>query len=494
MNRRHFLTGALAAGAVAPRVARGSQLWGTPPSATAGLLPGKGERTERLLEVHCYGGLSYYDSFYVVEEHGADDGTGWHLDAAQRRALYERDCGWDPSEPLTYFADDADGFAVKIGPAARALAQRPDLLARMRVVVMAHDQLPHVAAIPLMMTGKRLGDPRQAGFGTHVQRYFREQSPGYVPLSYHFLPNDFFDQDNLQIGDAGGAHTASMRPLTIKVRPDNPLPSLLRREAVGDRREAMDALAAFYVEQTQQRYTHPTAGSLRSRGLDGHAFASSALANSPALAEVLGDDFMPVVDTRSCGRRDPIYLPGMGLQAAIDLITHPTDPARCCTVIDGGFDALFAYDTHYGDHLTTQTRSLESMLETLVPQINLPGESDPTKIDLDTTMIAITTEFGRTPTREYNSAGSTGHNPFGFAVVLLGGAIQASHAGVHGAITAGGLGSGAVTPSELRAAMLASFGIHPFEDESFRVSDVLGAVDEVDATERLLTTVLGRSA
>ena len=238
----------------------------------------------------------------------------------------------------------------------------------------------------------------------------------------------------------------------------------------------------------------PTLRSLRGPGygLDDYTVAASAFAGSPALAELLGDDFLARVDARSCGAVDPVYLSGMGLHTAVDLLTHPTDPAHCCTVVDTGFDARFAYDTHYGDHFPTQTRSLQSLLETLVPRINRPGEHDPAKIDLDTTMIALTTEFGRTPTREYDYVGSTAHNPRGFAVVLIGGAIRAEHAGIEGAIPASGRADDAVSPAELRAGILASFGIHPFEDESFRPDDFEGACDEVEATERLMTRVLGR--
>ncbi|MBX2796164.1 MAG: DUF1501 domain-containing protein [Myxococcales bacterium] len=497
MNRRRFLAGSglAMAGLGLPRRGLAATGWGEAPTdGVRGLLPAAGERTEKLLDIHCYGGLSYYDSVYVVEELGRAAGTGWHLLAHDHDRFYGEICGLPREDWLTYWADDAEGFPVKLGPAARALALRPDVLARTRAVVMAHDQLPHVAAVPLTMTGKALGNPRLAGFGTHVQRYFRERDASTVPRSFHLLPSDYYEGDNLQVGDAGGAHPASARPLTLSVRPDSPLPSLLRREVLGQRREAMDALTAHYVEQTRLRYQHPEVGVLRSAGLDEHGFAVSSLRSGPRIAQLLGDRFMPTQGTSQCGVSAGVHRPTMGIDTAVALLQHPSDPGRCCTVVDNGLSLNGSYDSHFGDHIDTQTQSLGALLGALLARVNEPEEADPDKLDLDETMVAITTEFGRTPTLEYGAPNSTGHNPQGYVVLLMGGAIRSEHAGFSGHISELGVGSGVTHPSELRAAMLASFGIHPFEDESFRVSDVAGARDEAEAVATLMTRVLGRSA
>ena len=51
--------------------------FGAPLEASSGIP--EGSRVRSVLEVFLCGGVSQYESFYCVPEHGASDGTHWHL-------------------------------------------------------------------------------------------------------------------------------------------------------------------------------------------------------------------------------------------------------------------------------------------------------------------------------------------------------------------------------------------------------------------------------
>ena len=135
------------------------------------------------------------------------------------------------------------------------------------------------------------------------------------------------------------------------------------------------------------------------------------------------------------------------------------------------------------------SRNLPHSLQRLAEQINTPGEGDPDKIDLDETMVVIATEFGRTPERQ----GATGlnHWPRGYACLLLGGPLSTAEAGIYGQIDDTGRSRTFVTPAELRMIQLSSLGIYPFSAETYRVSDVQGADDELAGVQRLRDLYLG---
>ena len=48
----------------------------------------------------------------------------------------------------------------------------------MRILVQSHTVLAHEGANPLSFTGDFLGNPRMAGVGAPIQRYFSEQPGG----------------------------------------------------------------------------------------------------------------------------------------------------------------------------------------------------------------------------------------------------------------------------------------------------------------------------
>jgi hypothetical protein len=500
MNRRRFLAGASALGALAALPARAAAPWGDPLGEAGDHLLPAGTRAERVLELFAYGGLSPLESFCVVEEHGAPDDpdhpdTGWHAFAADHERVFSGLCGVSTDQWLQPFATDAVGMQVKLGPALWPLRQRPDLLQRLRLVVVRHDDTAHPVAIPRMLTGHRLGSPRLAGTGAHVQRYHAARSEVALPTSYSFWPSEYLPTDNLDAIDAVGAHPGSARPLAIDIDSGKRLTKLLKRGALGDRREAADRLLAFYDQQAAAQLTHPDAGRLRAPGFDDHTFATAGIAAGPQLAEVLGDDFLADVPAWACQFRQDAHELSAGVAAATHLLTSPSTGARYAAVIDAGITFAYNLDTHYGAHLEVGSTNTWALCQALVDHVNQPGEGDPDKLDLDDTMVVISTEFGRTPYQDpVSRPGATNHWPQGFVVALLGGPIRAEHAGIYGNLGPDAVAQLYVTPAELRAGLLAALGIHPFTDESFAVSDVVGAHSELEALLRLHETVLGRSS
>ncbi len=506
MRRRDFLTSAIAgtagAGLMLASPPAWGRRWGEAPEESVPLILPEGVRANRVLEVFMYGGMSPWESFYAVPQYGRSDDpdypdTQFHLFADQHTNVFNA-CGVAPSQYLQPFATDSNGAQVNLGPLVMAFRNRPDILARMRVVVMAHTLEPHEAAIPLALSGMRLGSPRMVGMGAHIQRYFMELETRAEPYSYVLQPENVFSTDNTRAADAIGLHPGAARPLALKINSSQRFLDNLDRANLGDRRAAWDALQSFYADAARARYTRDgTADSelLRSAGLDDHESARASIRQSEAIRNVLGDDFMASQGGSSClDANSPAYT-AMGVEAAVKLLTHPTAPARYVNVVDTGLrlaDGGGGYDTHF-DHLYPQARNVNFLMDELAQRINEPGENDPGKVDLDDTMVLLTTEFGRTPFKQFGGEG-TNHHPYGYVNVVIGGPVGPDQAGVVGAIGPDGVASDYVSPPELRAALLAAVGIYPFSHESFAVGDVRNVPTERDALAMLTERVLGRSA
>jgi len=503
VRRRDLLAGAAALGGLSlvPGRRAWARAWGDGPDATArGLLLPSGVRAERLLEVFLYGGLGPFESFYVVEEYGRPDDPNypneqWWL-FEPRHARTAGVCGWE-DRSLHPFATDGLGMTVKLGPALAPLRARPDMLARMRILVQRHDLEPHEAAIPMALSGMRLGSSRMCGLGAHVQHYHldRDTTGRRVPWSYVLYPDTEISTDNLRAASAVGFHPGAARPLDLRVTAESSLPSQLARSNLGDRRDAYDALLAQYALAARARYT--TDGALlRSRGLDDHGFAVEALRGADALLGLFPEELLAARSNMVCKDRSEADTTLMGLTLAAHLLTHPTDPARYCCVVDGGLIPATGgggYDTHT-EHLRDQSRNLMATLESLVGIVNEPGEDDPAKISLDDTMIVLNTEFGRTPYVQSGSGNGTNHHPYGYVTVMIGGPIGEEQAGVVGAIGPDAWADRYVTPIESRAALLAALGIYPFTQESFAIGDLRGLGEEKDGLAWLNEIVLGRKS
>lgn len=508
-SRRGVLWGTAAAAAtgigIAPR--RASAGWGGPPSP--GLVLEEGVRAERCLEVYLYGGMPTFESFYVAREYGLPDdplyrNTQYHQFEYDHARVYEGLCGFD-ADPASWvsppFAVDENGVAVDLGPLVMALWSRPDIVSRMRVIVNSHDFEPHEAAVPLAMTGLRLGNPRMAGTGTHVQRYWQEREPGarVTPYSYVFTPTKAAATFNTRTASSVGMHPGSAKPLHLRTSADMNLTALLGRTLVGEDAPAVNALAQYYVDRNLARHTGTGGTPLRSTAVSDHAYAIQSVITAPELQALMPEEMWAVGRSDSCTvKNDDVA--GMVLRAAVSLLTHPDTPAKYANVVDGGIEPDYRdlpHDTHY-KHVELSATNMTHLMSALAERINLPGEGDPTKLDLDDTLIVMTSEFGRSPDggggMGFDPDGDgTNHWPSGYTSVMIGGPVQP---GVTGSIGPDGNATGtSVTLAEFRAATLAAMGIWPFSAEGFAVGDIPGANEgtEQGCMEWLHSHLLGRT-
>ncbi len=521
IDRRRCLGGAASLGALlgcAPDEAMSPGAlgapFGVPRPDQAHLLLSEAERPAGVLELFLLGGMSPWETFYVVPEYGKDAGDPrqWNTFQARGRPTlpeFMAKCGAGraPYEPWMKGGvprQDALGTAVNLGPFVAALRDRPDLLARMRVWVMAHSLEPHEAAIPLAITGLPRGNPRQAALGTHVQRYFTDTlGPRGVPYSYVVYQSSFAVDNNGDAASAVGLHRAVSRPMAVHIQPGSPLALRLPRPTVSGFRDPLDALVQHYTRRFEGRLS-----GLRAPGLSDFDSARAALAQHEALARLLPTDVLEPGLLQAChSEYAPSQIRGQVLDEttasiglATRLLTAPTDAARYVQVIEGG---IFpdpegqGYDSHAW-HIEQQGINMMHMARVLSDNVNRPGEGDPRKLELDRHFVLLNTEFGRTPTPEVtvrNPQGfGTNHWPWGYVVVGFGSFVSEDRSGFTGAIGPDSLAVNPIDPTAHRAAMLLAMGIWPFHEAAFAVGDIRGASDEVSAAAYLRQRVLGVGA
>jgi hypothetical protein len=501
LKRRDFLRGAalVAAGA---GTGVGASLLGEGEARAFGEVPRGAEgasvpanlRAENILEIFLYGGLSHYESFYCVEEYGQTDGTGWHLFLKSgdiQKAVTS--CGF--SGPLLQdFALDDNGKMVKFGPFVMPLRNRPDVMDRVRVSITKHDLEPHEGAIPLALAGRNLGHPALAGLGSHIQRYFFDRNTvvGRAPFSYVLLSTGLIATDNIRSATAIGLHPGAARPLSLKVDAAGDITALLARGTVGANRANYDKLMDGYIQRYNERLRWKDVGPLRAPRLGDLSSSADSIASADSISAVLEPQYFTKFSGKECGNSATVDTIAMNLKLATHLLTHPTESAKYVCVVDSGLipaDGGGGYDTH-GETPHTQARNLSHTLKTLMSLINTPGEGNPNKLDLDKTMIVITTEFGRTPFAQ----GSKGRNhwPYGYPITFIGGPIRAGGKGVCGATGPDAVATpGSSTPQENRIAALLALGIWPFAQESYNVADVPGTGNEIQAATLVKSRQLG---
>ena len=495
-NRRRFLgsAAAVAAGGLLP--ARRARAFGDfPQDQLSVALPGS-LRAKNVLEVFLYGGLSPWETFYFVEDYGAPGssfpGTWWHTftDGPGSHDDALAACALDDTGPLgAYFADDADGVPVSLGPYLRPLRARPDVTARLRVLVTRHTLEPHEAAIPFSLSGKRLGAPSLAGLGAHIQRHFQHLEPGRrVPFSYVFTTGGI-SSDNVQAALATGLHPGSARPLGINVADTDRLTALLARPGVISP-ETHDALLDVYRDTLRGRLTPPTQNApVRARALDAYDSAVAAVRGAPELLGQFPPSLLSPSPDQVCGDGADRNAPAMSIALAARLLNDAVAPARYICVIDTGLIEAAGgggYDTHDA-HAHDTARNLLNLQTALLDHIRAPGDDDPKKLDLDDTLVILNTEFGRTPWAQGGGLGRN-HHPYGYTTALLGGPVTP---GVVGAIAEDGAATSWTLPSESRIAALLALGIFPFSPEAFGLSDVLEANSEPGAIAELTGRLLG---
>src|SRR5690349_14192247 len=222
MRRRDFLkmsaagaAGLTAAAALRRRRAVAASFGDFPDEAAGVRLPAE-LRADSVLEIFLYGGISTWETLYLVDEYGRPDDPDYpdqqfHTflgggEGSVEQALEA--CAFPGDEPMgQFFAKDADGVDVALGPFAARLRQRDDLLERMRILVQFHRLEPHEAAVPQALTGKPLGQPSAAGLGAHIQRYFVERAEAGRSAPYSYLFNaGGIPGDNVSAATATGLH------------------------------------------------------------------------------------------------------------------------------------------------------------------------------------------------------------------------------------------------------------------------------------------------
>jgi hypothetical protein len=501
MKRRTFLTAAGGAGAavlLGPWIRRSRAApFGTFPGGTASVQLPAGERAQKILEIFLYGGLSTWETLYFVREYGtaADPdypNTQYHAYAAANASALAACGGTDVERP---FAADGNGAMVEIGPFAGRLDTRPDVVARMRLVVQRHTLEPHEAAVPMALTGRPVGQPNAAGLGAHIQRARLDGglAPDRASPHAYVFATGGISSDNVAAAAAAGAHIGAARPLLVKTDNAASFSSLLQRAEVGANRASHDALVDAYVQQYRDRLAWPGRGRVRSARTDDMVAAQQTSAKVDAIRAVLVDGILDQRNATACGttRRS---LPHMGLEAARHLLTHPVEPASYVCVSDVGlYEASGGggYDTHTLNARDTAA-NFDHLLAGLLAIVNAPGEDDPAKLSLDDTLIILNTEFGRTPNRQGTSGRN--HHPYGYVSAFIGGPITAAYRGVSGAIGRDGnaVPATAATPSENRMAALLAMGIWPFAAEGFNVADAPSATTELQAAQRAMGKFLGR--
>jgi hypothetical protein len=365
---------------------------------------------------------------------------------------------------------------------------------RVRVSITKHNLEPHEGAIPLALAGRGLGHPTLAGLGSHIQRYFLDRSTeqGRAPFSYVLLSSDFIATDNIRCATAIGLHPGAARPLSLKVDAASDITALLGRGTVGANRANYDKLMSAYLDRYSARLRWKEQGPLRAQRLYDLTSSAESIANADAISSVLESKYFIKFSGKTCGDFSSVDATTMNLKLATHLLTHPTEPARYICVVDSGLisaDGGGGYDSH-GENSHTQARNMSHLLKSLMNLINKPGENDPNKLDLDKTMIVLTTEFGRTPFAQ----GSKGRNhwPYGYPITFIGGPIRAGSKGVIGATNEEAFATkSSSTPQENRIAALLALGIWPFAQESYNVSDVPGAGTEAHAATLVKKRQLG---
>jgi hypothetical protein len=172
-----------------------------------------------------------------------------------------------------------------------------------------------------------------------------------------------------------------------------------------------------------------------------------------------------------------------GLSLAAHLLQLPTTRYVC--VIDTGRERVAGagYDTH-SSHARVSYRNLSSTLE-VIARMTDPSQPGGPRLD-PFTAILITTEFGRTPNRE--GTDGRGHYPYAYANLFIppnNAVLPRPAKRILGGIDENarvfprfGETIAAITPTDLRGALLMALGINPFAQDLFGVGDFSGPVAE----------------
>lgn len=496
-SRRRTLLGALGGAAlvsaVAGRFARAesNKAWGEFPAWAQSLALPKALQPKQILEVHLTGGLSAWESLYAVDlpAYGKSDSEMYWTFAdgpAGIPALLAQ-CWPQISPQLQYFAQDALGVDVKFGPLIDALRQRPDILSRLRLHVLSHNLFPHGPAQHLLATGIAPGVPGAVALAAAFERRGQETlAAAAAPHAWILggVPRiDGIDR----IGALGSASTP------IVALPDADFSYLkLASELAATASPEVLALRQVAASQLQAQLSWPGVGPVRSG-------ASSQLAASIAAGPKLGKlpDLLPASSLQGepgqvCGLPFQADWTAMRFQAATSLFALGSGVTRYIALEETGFSEAGGmpggFDLHV-DFAQRAVRLYPHVFDRLCQTIAKPGAPMPGQLSLDDTLVVLSTEFGRSPGLQSDTGRN--HYPSAYVGAMFGGPIQAAQKGIVGAIDQYASAINALSPADVRCAILYAAGIWPFEVGLFSYEDVTGAVSEADALLKLRTIVLG---
>jgi Protein of unknown function (DUF1501) len=470
-----------------------------------------------ILEIYMYGGSSPWETFWLsgisplgtfngetlgdFSEHGMNSpdlglsGLDWRSNAANDL------CGGTgyPSSSRVYktFATQAAGEQIYWGAPAKPLWSRQDILDRCRMVTQFHDLAPHEAAIPFCLTGLKLGNSRMAATGAafgHRAQALAPVSSGWgnsppLPVSYVLHKGAPMAQT---IAAATGEHPGSARPVVIRVHDNDEFYKSLARPGIPQSQQQniitqSDDLFLALRHEYRDRLLYQGAGNpVRSAGFDGYWAAAELLVNNTTDLQTLFGGSLLVIDNKvaicpTYPTLSPAPIPGTHtmIKAAASLLSSrllPPVPRYVC-VIDSG--VVRDYDTHgdalqpFGHVLATSANHYDT-LKHLADNIYHSTANPTGLIELDKTMVVITTEFGRTDA--VNPGTGRDHNPWGYVTVFIGGPMPSGPT-IGGAIDSGGntVAGFQYSPTDVRGAMLLAAGIDPFAAPgNFRHSDFSG--------------------
>jgi hypothetical protein len=497
LTRRELLrsaTGAIAASSVVgfPAIVRAAgPVWGEVPAGVWATPPDL-----RILEIHLMGGMAPFESFYFRPDPGPQT-RGFDVEIAT--LPWNAACPGTPApgSPLVtqLHGNDSNMSPVHLGPLAKPLWPS-HLSSRMRVIVQSHDLMPHEAAIPYVMTGLRLGRSNQASLGSAIQHRYRalDADAGLPvrpePYCYGLLPQQA-GLNNLLFSMMGalGTHPGSAKPLVLRLGPTfgTFLAQLNRANSSSEADALLDQLRGQYRDRLRFQGSTSASALTRSRGFEDYDVAVSNLFRASSISTFLGALPSTIANSASCASESGTFennpnVTRTALEAAVHLLTRPASQrARYVHVVDSGLTRQdgFPYDVHDAGNATDTGSNLWNTLSKLASLVRDPANPSPTdasKLDLDNTMIHITTEFGRTP---FKSSGNSvnpaslgrDHWPAAFCSVLIGGPVVGPK--VVGAISdAGAVATTSYSPTDTRAAMLVAMGIDPFAPENYALGQL----------------------
>ena len=460
----------------------------------------------KILEIFLRGGSSQWETFWLPGNASAPNFTDYgmgslplaNLDWSANTASFPCEA---PDVPTAHtdaqlFAAQSGGGNIFWGAPAKPLYRRNDILSRCRMVTQYHGLAPHEAAVPYVMAGLTLGNPRRAGAGAAIQRRARVTAPDQLlPTSYVLHRSSTFAAN---AAATTGMHPGFARPVVIRVQNNNFFVDSLAR--TGMTSESDELLLALRHEYRDRLRFRGSGSPVRSAGFEGYWVAAELLDDAPAMQALFPGNILQIDNGVTACATQPGFNTGnvpaakTMMQAAASLLS--SGPARYCCVIDRGINGTF--DTHGNatlSHLLYTSGNMYNFMHHLADVIHDPVNNPTGTLNLDDTMVVINTEFGRTP----NVNGNIGRDHWtrGYVSTFIGGPINGG-ASIRGSIDASGYAdiSHRYSPTDMRAAVLLAAGVDPFADGNFRLSDFSDALlsgigTEEQIRDRLRGWILG---